>query len=210
MPLDGDTLNDHAETLRSMAAEVSNKEALAQIVGYLDNLSATMRGKARLSNKDEALQDIQQALLTLRFKSSHDMVHVAKSAVEMLYPGTTPSTQNLKADSTTLLNQFRVDLAYLLMTRNENFTTCMLKFAWADASPQGPFDWLLWKHRYVRAQHLLQVVEALTALILSPGGSLGGEVGADAEVPIDTFETRRRANADLIRFILEHLCVLPL
>ena len=108
MPLDGNTLQVHTESLRSMAADMPNKEALSTVIGYLDSLGAMMRGEARLSQNDEALQDIQQALLALHFKSIHDIEHVAKSAVAMLYPGTTPSTSSLKAEPTTLLN----DLAY--------------------------------------------------------------------------------------------------
>ena len=207
VPLDGDKLFAAAQALRAMSAEVADKKGLSDVVDYLDSLGSTIQGSARQSSADEAYREITQALLANHFKSSSDMSHITQASIRMLFPGSTHSLNCLRARTTDRLNQFRVDLAFLLVTRDQSFNTCLLKFAWADSSPQGGFDFLLWKHRYVRARDLLAVAKALADLIRSPGGVLGGDCGPDAEVHVNTARFRAAANALVEQLIAEHLCV---
>ena len=153
------------------------------------------------------MQEITQALLTTRLKSPKDISYITKSSVDMLYPGTTAPTAVMTNKDTAARDLFRLDLAYLMLTRDENFGTCILKFAWADSSPQGPYDWLLWKHRCVKARDLLTVAKAVSDLIRMPGGVLGGECGPDVEVPLGTDDLRHAANQLLASMIFEHVCV---
>ena len=104
-------------------------------------------------------------------------------------------------------NAFLVDLAYMLLTRDRSFKECRVKFGWGDSSPQGGFDFLLLKYRYLPVKQLLQAAAALRKLIKTRGGSLGGGFDADDEVSLETVRARAAANLVLWKSVLEHLCV---
>jgi hypothetical protein len=104
-------------------------------------------------------------------------------------------------------NAFLVDLAYMLLTRDRSFKECRVKFGWGDSSPQGGFDFLLLKYRYLPVKQLLQAAAALRKLIKTRGGSLGGGFDADDEVSLETVRARAAANLVLSKSVLEHLCV---
>ena len=104
-----------------------------------------------------------------------------------------------------MIDQFRVDMAFLLLTRDRGFQQCSVKFAWADASPQGGFDFLLWKHRWVFAKDLLRAAKAMADLTMSVGGALGDNKAH--EVPLSLAGERIAANAVLSSTVHEHLCV---
>ena len=99
-------------------------------------------------------------------------------------------------------------MAYMLLTRDIGFKNCLLKWAWADASPQGGHDFMLWKYKSIFAQMLLLVTAALVLLVTTPGGALGGEVGEDMEISFSTEAARTAAVLVLLKNVLEHLCVL--
>ena len=59
----------------------------------------------------------------------------------------------------------------------------------------------------MKARDLLAVAKAISDLVRSSGGVLGGDCGPDAEVHINTPKLRAAANALLAKLVAEHLCV---
>ena len=175
------------------------------MVAYLDNLSATAQGRARMSLVDRSSRDISQACLTMHLKSMAEVSHVTQSFLQMCFPGSNCQPA-LHETTTSMLVQFRIDLTYMSITRDASVKECLLKFAWGDASPQGGNDYLLFKYRYVAARNLLACADALIFLIKSPGGVLGGELGEDVEIPFGNDRARVEAASVLVKHVFEHLC----
>ena len=139
-------------------------------------------------------------------KSVHDLKHLVNASLDIVFPDSTIKAK-LKSVKAAWRTQFKVDLSYMMVTRNLNFERCSFKFGWADGSPQGPFDFLLWKYRYILASGLLRTAEAMKTLTTTLGGSLGGKRDDCFEIPISTTEARRAANQVLKDNVREHLCV---
>ena len=206
MGLNSDELHSHADLLRSWSDRVPDQGALAGIVSYLDNLGSTLRGHAHMTPRQKALQDIGQALLTTHIKSQEEMNFVAEKSLKVFFPGT-PEKLSMRHRTVSSRNAFLVDLAYMLLTRDRSCKECRVEFGWGDSSPQGGFDFLLLKYRYLPVKQLLQAAAALRKLIKTRGGSLGGGFDADDEVSLETVRARAAANLVLWKSVLEHLCV---
>ena len=101
----------------------------------------------------------------------------------------------------------QIDLAFMLVTRDISFDRCSFKFGWADSSPQGPFDFLLWKYRQIFSSDLLATAAAMTTLITLAGKVLGGKLDDYEEAQLSTMEARIVANRVLKKNVREHLCV---
>ena len=204
--LSAEELHSHADVLRSFSGRVPDEGGLAGVVSYLESLGSTLRGEAHMPSRQKALQNIGQALLTTHVKSKSEMRFVTEKAMKVFFPGTSGnlSMRQTKASSR---NLFLVDMAFMLLTRDRGFKECMVKFGWGDSSPQGGFDFLLFKYRYVPVKELLNAAAALKDLIKSRGGSLGGGFDADDEISMATVRAREAANTTLLRAVLQHLCV---
>ena len=200
-------MRSHAQTLRSMSKHIPDKKALSSIVQYLDDVGATVDGRALMSERDRDAKDISQALLATHLKSVKDLSHIAKGALQAQFPGSAGASTSRSAHFLSS-TQFRIDMAYMLLTRDIGFKNCLLKWAWADSSPQGGHDFMLWKYKYIFAQMLLPVAAALVLLVTTMGGALGGEVGEDMEISFSTEAARTAAVLVLLKNVLEHLCVL--
>ena len=146
---------------------VPDKKALSSIVQYLDDLGATVDGRALMSERDRDAKDISQALLATHLKSVKDLSHIAKGALQAQFPGSAGASTSRSAGFLSS-TQFRIDMAYMLLTRDIGFKNCLLKWAWADSSPQGGHDFMLWKYKYIFAQMLLPVAMALVLLVTTP------------------------------------------
>ena len=165
-------MRSHAQTLRSMSKHMPDKKALSSVVQYLDDLGSTVEGRAQMSERDRDAKDISQALLATHLKSAQEMPHIAAASLQMQFPGSAGSPK-FRGPAFLSRTQFRIDMAYMLLTRDAGFNNCLLKFAWAGASPQGGQDFMLWKYKYMHAQILI-VAAAFIVLITTPGGALGG------------------------------------
>ena len=75
--------------------------------------------------------------------------------------------------SNTRQDLFRVDIAYCMLIRDFHFQECCIRFGWADGSPQGLYDFLIWKYKFIKAVDLLRASDAVSDLSLTRGGSLG-------------------------------------
>ena len=80
-------MRSHAQTQRSMSQHVPDKKALSSIVPYLDDLGATVEGRAQMSERERDAKDISQALLATHLKSAQEMHHIATTSLRMQFPG---------------------------------------------------------------------------------------------------------------------------
>ena len=125
LSLSGGQMRDHAQTLRSMSKHVPDKEALSNVVQYLDDLGSTVDGHARMSEMDKDARDIKQALLGMHLKSVADVDHVVGASVQMQFPGTADPPKSRSKDFHAR-TRFQVDMAYMLLMRDASFMNCFL------------------------------------------------------------------------------------
>ena len=204
VPLHGQELAFYTERLRSWAVYIpdAEKETLDNMISYLCSLRATLQGKATVTPEQQAAKDIRQCLLTTHLKSTSDMPHMVSSSLDLVMPGL--SAPELRSPSSVGIDQFKADVSYMLVTRDLNFQRCMLRFGWADSSPQGPHDFFMWKFRYIFADEMSVTVKAMTTLITKPGGCLGGAIEDDCDISLTVLRERKEANAILKTNVLEH------
>lgn len=193
------------DALRDWGALIPDKARLNDIISHLDNVRATLDCSAHVSPKQQAAKDVKHALMLTYLKSSKSMHEFAGNLCDMVMPGTARQTELMGSYSQAQRNQFLVDLSYLLMVRDESFKTCFIKFSWADSSPQGRHDFLLWKNRQVAAKSLVRASELMRLLVTTRGGSLGGSL--DDEAPLGVDEQRRAWNVELALLVIEYVLV---
>lgn len=193
------------DALRDWGALIPDKARLNDIISHLDNVRATLDCSAHVSPKQQAAKDVKHALMLTYLKSSKSMHEFAGNLCDMVMPGTARQTELMGSYSQAQRNQFLVDLSYLLMVRDESFKTCFIKFSWADSSPQGRHDFLLWKNRQVAAKSLVRASELMRLLVTTRGGSLGGSL--DDEAPLGVAEQRRAWNVELALLVIEYVLV---
>ena len=97
-------------------------------------------------------------------------------------------------DSTSKLGRdhFKLDIALMFTNRDINFRQAHVRFAWADSSPQGPFDFLMWRELVVAIADLLTVAKAIRTLQQTYGGVLFDH--DDPDVPLATLRRRVEIN----------------
>ena len=174
------------------------------MVCYLENLGATAAGNAVPTREQEALREIKQALLNLHLKSQRELQRVMDSTLDIIFPEW-GCCSNFKLHRVSSWAQFKVDMAYIVVTRDESFRRCAVRFGWADASPQGPFDFLMFKCKYIFVSELVKTYEAMITLVNSQGVVLGDGVGSDEELSLQAVEARRAANQVLENNVLEYV-----
>ena len=87
-------------------------------------------------------------------------------------------------------DDFRLDVALMLMQRDLNYTEAFARFCWSDSSPQGPFDFLMWKELCVRCRDLVTVSQAIHYLQQSIGGVLTTRMKTKFRLECSTAEPR--------------------
>ena len=204
MALTDQPLQSIADTLREWAPNIPDKDRLAEMVLHIESIAATARGDVVPSDHQRALGEIRQALLKLHLKSDRELRMISNTAIEILFPGSNFAC-DFRVSGFSDWVQFKVDVAYMLVCRDDDFSRRSIKFGWGDSSPQGPFDILLWKARCIYADQLLEIADAVVKLVNTPGGVIGGETGDDAEIPLETADVRAAANEVLTANIREHL-----
>ena len=200
-----DGFQNALDALRAWGPLIPDTDRLNAVISHLDNVKATLDGSAPLSRIQRAGRDVKHALLLTYLKSSKSMHEFSGDILDMVLPGTRRQAELLGSYSQAQRNQFLVDLAYLLVQRDENFQRCLIKFSWADSSPQGRHDFLMWKNRQIEAKNIVRAAELMRFLVTSRGGSLGGDV--DEEVPLSVPADRRAANMEIAKLIVEYVCV---
>lgn len=205
MHLEPNGFQNAVDALRAWGPLIPDKDRLNDVITHLENVKATLEGNAQASPKQRAARDVKHALMLTYLKSSKSMHDFTGDILDMVLPGTRQQADVLGSYSQAQRNQFLVDLAYLLMARDENFKRCLIKFSWADSSPQGKHDFLMWKNRQIPAKDIVQAAEHMRLLITSQGGSLGGDM--DEEVPLSVAADRLAANVALALLVIEYVCV---
>ena len=155
MPLSDRPLQSMADTLRVWQHWVPDKDRLAEMVAHLEGIAATVRGDVVPTDHQRALREIRQALLKLHLKSTRELRSISNTCLEILFPDSNFAC-DFQGSGFSSWVQFKVDLAYMLVCRDDDFSRCSIKFGWGDSSPQGPFDLLLWKARCIYADQLLE------------------------------------------------------
>ena len=153
-----------------------------------------MCGNAVLSKLAEARGRIERALSRRKFKNARVMDSVSSTAVQLLFPGT-PAFPQMRSFSAVREDELKLDLSLMLTQRDLSWRDRCIRSGWADSSPQGPFNWLMWKCMYVKQKDLVSAVAAAVELTLSPGGIMedrGIEVDPDlADFEPTMYEGRR-------------------
>ena len=153
-------LSDIAVELKELGHQIQDTARLNRIVEYLQNADATLGGTAARSPREVAKQDMRQALLSLHVKRG-DLKTIIRSGIATAFGSKVLSDPHVHAHFKTWKDLFRIDLAYSMMTRDLRFQECHIRFGWADGSPHGLYDFLIWKYKFVKASDLLRVSAAV-------------------------------------------------
>ena len=209
--LDCEALSTAVEQLRGVALQARSDQERAAIqksMLYLQDLGATLDGSAFSSDRQLAAQEIREGLLLLTLNYSVKLAEVVKQSLNICFPEslTVPSTGSYRRHR---LSQFKIDMALALTERDSLMLARRIRWGWGDSSPQSPFDWFLWRYRYVYQSRLLDVYSAMKTLALTTGGSLkptdehGNDEGQGQR--IDDKPERAAANRVLVENVHEHL-----
>jgi len=209
--LDGGACSTAVEQLRGLALQAESDQERAAIqksMLYLEDLGATLDGKAFATQRQLAAQQVREGLLLLTLKSTVGLRAVVKQSLEMCFPGavTMPKMNSYHRHR---VSQFKIDMALALTERDSLMLERRVRWGWGDSSPQTPYDWFLWKYRYVFQSRLLDVYSAMKTLALTTGGSLkptdehGNDEGQGQR--IDGNPERAAANRVLVENVHEHL-----
>ena len=197
--------------LRGLALQAKSDQERAAIqksMLYLEDLGATLGGKAFSTERQLAAQHIREGLLLLTLKSSVGLRGVVKKSLEMCFPGSV-SMPNMNSYNSHRESQFKIDMTLALTERDSLMLERRIRWGWGDSSPQSPYDWFLWRYRYVFQSRLLDVYNAMKTLALTTGGSLKptDEHGNDEGLGqcIDDLPVRAAANRVLFENVHEHL-----
>ena len=207
VPLDPARFDEIAESLKRLSRGQNIGEAqMTDMIKYCEGVAGTLRGTVVPSERGKAEQEIEQSFMTLRLKSTHDVGSVSTSALRMIFPGSSEPPPVNSSRRYVDVNQFRLDLAFMLVMRDLNDRNCIVKFATADSSPQHPFDWLLWKFKWLKVVDLLRAANAMKTLITTAGGALQPKADGD-ETRLSDRTARIAANKTLVDVVKEHLYV---
>ena len=112
-------------------------DKLNKVISYLDDARGTIDGSAVMTPVQRAARDIRHSFLVTYLKGSVISESTIKHIMDTVLPGTSLKSDALVHYSSAVRNQFRVDLAHLLVTRDASFQQCDVKLSWTDSSPQG-------------------------------------------------------------------------
>ena len=162
----------------SLGARVREQDELRTSITYARDLAATIRGTAAMTKRQDASKLAREALMLTGMKSVAQMRDLVHQALQICFPPTyeakaaEDNDDKARNDDGPLLSgynrirtgQFQLDVAYMLVRRDESHRAPCVRWGWGDSSPQGGFDWLLWKYRAVLVANLLTVFRAMRTL----------------------------------------------
>ena len=202
--LDGGQLLEFAETLTGWAPNIPDQGRLLTMVNTLVDLGHTLRGTAMLSPYDCAMRDARQALLALHLKGIRDLRVITGLALGVVVPDALIE-HKLRSPHKVLRDQLRLDMAFALLLRDQSFNEAFIRCMWADASPQGAYDFMLMKYRRVPASRVMDVAAAISTLATTGGGCTRRH-DEGFEPPLGEARKRRDANNVLAESVEDYLC----
>ena len=194
-----------AKQLQKLAQSGSSREQdeIARSITYLQDLAATVTGAAIATPYDTASSKIREGLLALSLNNSSKVHDVVQRSLQIFLPGALAPMGSGK--DTIQQSQFKTDLAFMLVRRDDSWTRDVARFGWADSSPQGGFDWLLFKYREVSKADLSAIFDAVKLLMTTNGGSFALTIEAADGISLETGEARAEANRKIAAMIVEHI-----
>ena len=127
--------------------------------------------------------------------------------LDSLFGGSFGSTPKLRHVSDLWRNNFKLDMAFCAVIRQETFQERRSRFGLADSSPQGPYDFLLWKYHWVLWKNLIRAADAVALLATTKGGAWCEDTSEDEhEVDLVIKRSRADANRTLASTVHQHLC----
>ena len=132
---------------------------------------------------------------------------VIERVFSITFPGTT-EIPDVHARFKTTREQFILDMALAMQRRRETRRDREICFGWADSSPQGSFDWLIFQYRAVKEKHLMEFVQAKHQLSHTKGGAFQPYEDPDSPEPtLPPVRERRAANAIWNSKVQEYIMV---
>ena len=206
VPLVASRFLDIASELKKRAiGALGDDENFAGMVEYLQDVASTLQRTAVESPQAKAMRQIRQALLSHHVKNMRSVGIVASHAMSLFFPESEHQLEQKNLMTKVGDDHFKLDLALCLTQRDINFAECFVRFALADSSPQGLFDFMMWKEMMVAVKDLSRVAEAIRYLQTSRGGVLYED--DEQEVSISMITRREAANKVLEICIICHTYV---
>ena len=136
--LDSGGCSTAVEQLRGLALQAESDQERAAIqksMLYLEDLGATLDGKAFATQRQLAAQQIREGLLLLTLKSTVGLRAVVKQSLEMCFPGavTMPKMNSYHRHR---VSQFKIDMALALTERDSLMLECEFDGAGVTARPK--------------------------------------------------------------------------
>ena len=143
-----------ADLLRRLARNASEAEhrEVSESVTYLENVAGTLRSVATCSEFQQAQNNIRMALLQIFLKSTTHSKEVIERVFSITFPGTT-EIPDVHGRFKTTREQLILDMALCMQRRRETRRDREIRFGWGDSSPQGSFDWFIFKYRAVKEKN---------------------------------------------------------
>ena len=188
VPLVPSRFHDIASELKKMASGAQGNEKLAGMLEYLEDVAATLQQTGVESPHARAMRHIRRALLTHHVKNISLVSVVASHGLSVFFPESEEQVRQQNQSTKIGDDHFRLDVSLMLTMRDINFRECFARFCLADSSPQGMFDFLMFKEITVAVKDLLRVAEAFRFLQTTRGGVLQGD--PEDEVPITMLNRR--------------------
>ena len=185
MPLDASRFEEMALALRQ---GVTDQEQIASMVEYLEDSASTLRGNGNRAPADQALHVIRRTLQT-SYVAIANLQKINAQSFLLLCPDAMPEEiPKGRNHSTVAWDRFRLDVALMLTNRDTNYKEPHVRFSWADSSPQGPWDFIMWKELAVALKNILTVARAIVSLQTTRGGVLSDM--SDPDVPLSLLAQR--------------------
>ena len=206
------TFDTIAEQLRRLVpGSAADRREIADSIDLVERIALTIRGGASMSERQAAEHRIGQALRQRKFISLRSIQGLYIDSLQLCFPGS-DEVSGVEHWATSREDQFRLDMSLMLVQRELTWEEPRIRMAWADSSPQGPFDWFLWRYVYVLLRDLWEATAAAVTLMITPGGVLADR-GMEDDPDLPDFEQpmhtdkRRDANRKLEALVKEHLNV---
>ena len=146
-----------------------------------------LSGTSRLSKQQITEQTINAQMLVPLLRSTDKLQVVAKSAVDIMFPGVfatfwergpqyTDAMGSVPTRGRLEHGMLEIDVADLLVARDESLSKSRFVFGWVDSSPVGPENWLMHRCITVAAAHVRAVINAQDMLL-----DVGDDAGSGDE-----------------------------
>ena len=207
--LEASKFRDVADRVRLALRDSKDDTGALEAIQYLDNVAATLAGTGVMSNRQRAMKEIHSALALIHAKSHDRMKRVLHHGAFGVVPVKALQTGSFSSSTRkAFTDKFRLDIAYMLVSRDQNFAHPMIRFGWADSSPQGPFDFFVLIEVRIRRSSLRFAAQAMRFLQTTAGGTCTlNDIDDTSEVPLRILTERKDANSTLCRLLEKHMYV---